>query len=345
MFTKKIVIMFTIFALVSMAVIPQINATQEKSQGILDNIRIYDFNTTTTLSIQDDDKPTTPIEIGTNNKVPVTVKFKYENPSFYPNLLTGTKIGKWILFRDKEQNMTVNLSLSLTKPDWCEANLSTNLVSLDLSTEEKTVTTNLNFKIKEDTKAFLEDKIKITAEFTPNEKWGLIASKDSASFNIVSEYNGSIKIEHRYQENDTRINTKPGKIIQFPVNITNTGNGETKVMVTLDDEIEEINVTIDPETQIIPIGQTKQVMIDINISKKEETYNKNLTFTVTSESTTNKELDQEYKNGETESFTIEINVVKHKEENNHYGNLLIILAILIVILLVVGIVIKFLKKK
>jgi uncharacterized membrane protein len=161
----------------------------------------------------------------------------------------------------------------------------------------------------------------------------------------MSEYKGSIETEHKYQKNDTIINTKPGREFQVPVNITNTGNGETKIMVSLDNEIEEFNITIDPEIETISAGKTKQVMLTFNVSGKEESYRRNLTFTVSSESTTNKELDDEYIKGETESFTIEVNVVKPKEENNHYGNLLIILGILIVILIVVGLVIKFLKKR
>ncbi len=345
MLSKKIIILFTIFALITISVTPQINATQEKTLGIFDNIRVLDFNTTLSLSVNEEDIPQNPLDIGIDYKVPISISFKYENPQFYPAFLTGTKVGKWILFRNTSKDMSVNLSLDITSPDWCKVNLTDEVIPIDLSTDEKTATSTINFKIKEGTNAFEEDNIEVNAKFTPQQGWGLLESDDSTSFKIMSEYKGSIEIEHKYQENDTVIDTKPGREFQVPVNITNTGNGETKVMISLNDEIEEFNISIAPESETIPAGETKQTMITFNISGKEESYRKNLTFTVSSESTTDIELDQEYTKGETESFTIKINVVKHEEENNHYGNLLIILGILILILLIVGLVIKFLKKR
>ena len=351
MFTKKTLIIFTIFALIFSAVIPQISGTKEKnmSMGILDNIRIYkNFTTTTNIGINEEDIPNNPIEINKSNEIPISVSFEYTTPRFYPNFLTNLKLGNfslgsWILFRDAQRKMSVNISLSLTKPEWCEAKLTKNDLTINLSTEGETKKTILNFKIKNGTGAFKEGTISLKAEFTPLENWGLKASEDTTSIEIISEYQGTIDLNYTYPNNET-INTKPGKNITFPVTIKNTGNGETRATISLDNLDDRINVSIEPETLVIAKGSEKTIDLNLSISRKEESYLKTLNFTVISESTSDLDLDKEHTVGETENFSIDIKVVKHKEED-HYGNLLIILGVLIAILLLIGIIVKIIKRK
>ncbi len=341
MYAKKILIIFTLFALLSSAVMPQINATKEKTTGIFDNLRIYNFNTTTEIEIKN--IPEDPLEIDSDNEIPITIGFKYENPRFYPSFLTNL-VGGWILFRDNNRNMTVNVSILLTTPEWVTGDMVKEELTIPLSTTLQTKDTKLNFKIKNETEAFKDGKISLKAEFTPEENWGLEASEASASFDITPEYQGSIDVNYTYPDNDTKINTKPGENISIPVRIKNTGNGETRATLTLNSLNDNINVSIVPETIIIPKNAEKTIILNFSVSKRKESYMKTLNFTVNSESTTEKELDSEFTEGETEVFSIDIKVEKPKEENG-FDNLLLILGILIVILVLIGIIIRFLKKR
>mgnify|MGYP006303622177 FL=1 len=174
MITKKIIILLALSTLIFVSVVPQTNASDELSLGILDSFRIFNFNTSLDIKASDSTYDE-PLNINQSYPFTINIDFNYIQTNFFPSFLTDSKIEKWVLFRDANRNKTVNLSISITDaPDWVEATLFTNNFEIELSTDVQTFSPVLSFKIKPGTEAFLEDDIKIKAEFIPESNWGLL---------------------------------------------------------------------------------------------------------------------------------------------------------------------------
>jgi len=345
MSTKKFIITFALSIFVLSAIIPQTNASNEQNMGIFDSIRIYNFNTTLDLSNKDE-LPTEPLNINNTKEIELNLDFNYEYPQYFPKFLIDTKIGKWILFRNTSQNMSVDLKLTITEqPEWCIVNLTQENIEIPLSTEKQIANPKINFKIKAGTKAFLEEEITIKAEFIPKENWGLEPSQDQLNFSIISEFQKSLDINYSDIENKT-LQAKPGENLSCIVKIKNNGNGDTLVNFSLDDtDLKGWNISFKPASAVLKVDQDiKEFKINISVPAKEENYEKSLNFTISSKSATEKEFKDNYLLIGSEPFTIDIRVEK-EEENEYLSNLLIILGIFIVILLIVAFIIKIFKKK
>ncbi len=340
---SKRIMIITIITILSLSLIPQTNATEYKEMGIFDNIRIFNFNTTMDISTGE-----TPdiVELNKTQEIPITIKFNYEKPRFFPNFLIETKIGNWVIFRDSNFNESLNITLELLEsPEKCTAYLKDKTVNVTPSIDSKEVTTSIIFTYQKDAVAFKKGIFSIKAAFEPKEKWGLTPIEATTSFEVMPSYNGTIDFTVEDMKNKTKIvNTKPGTNITIPINITNTGNHENKVTIKINEKPENWNVTFIPITLDIPIGETKQTKINITVPKKEDTYTQKLNFTITTSANTDMDIDETYLKGETETFSVELNVEK-EEEKQDYSNLLLILGVLIIVLLVIAVLIKIFKKK
>ena len=93
------------------------------SGALVSNTGIKDtfFNTTTDVSISGEDSYV--MNPGENMELDVTIKFNFVKPPFFPQFLIGTRIGKWVMFRDANINMTTDIALSLSHPEFCTADL------------------------------------------------------------------------------------------------------------------------------------------------------------------------------------------------------------------------------
>ncbi len=341
---KLLFIKIQIFILIVVIISPQIFAENDLLELEESNsFRILEFKTTTKISI--DNQFTKPLSLNTSNSANITVSFKFELPKFFPNILLGTKIGKWIIFRDQKHNTTIDILLNLEKkPEWCDVEIEDKTITIDnITTVPKTKTTKVNIKIKNDAPALDKEKIELSAKFESNPNWGLTLSEDKINFTILPEYIGLINAEFYLPKNTTEIILSQNKnTTLIPVNLTNIGNGESIITIKIKEIQQNWNISIDtPEIIILP-DETETININITTPKTKEKQTTNLTLEITSKSTSKIDIDEKYLQGQ----TIELTRLKLiKEESTAKIDFTITILGLIVILISMIIILFFFKKK
>jgi len=323
----------------------QTSASGTKMTGIFDNIRILKSNSTIEVSLDVADIPSNPIDLNKTIEVDVDVKLTGELPKFFPKLFINTKIGNWIIFRDKNQNSTVNVTLSVASPDWCTAKLEHESIEIDLLSNSKK-STKLYVTIKESALALQEGEIELKADFSPPENWMFGPSKDTTNFTIVSKYVGNITAVIEPLDGVDSFIVKPNVNTTLPINITNNYNGEIKVTTNFESYGHELkwDVWVDPYEIVIAKGETKTVNIILKPPTTDEMQKLNATITLTPKSTSDMDIDDEYLKGDPiELFTGEI--VKEKIEEEFEIDTTMLAIILLIIILVIIVIIVFLKRK
>ena len=341
---KPLFITIQIFILIVVVISPQILAENQLSELEESNgLRIFEFKTTTKISLDNDFSK--PLSLNSTHSVDVTLSFKFELPQFFPKLLLGTKIGKWVIFRDQNNNMTVDIKLNLEKiPEWCNAELKNKTITIDnITTEAKIMKTKLNIKIKNDAPALEKETIELSAKFESDSSWGLTQSEDKINFTILPEYIGLINAEFNLPKNTTELVLSPDKnSTLLTVNITNIGNGESNITIKIKEIQQNWNISIDtPETTLLP-GKTDKINVNITTPQTKERQTMNLTLEITSKSTSETDIDETYLQGQ----TLELSGLKLiKEETTEKIDFTIITLGLIVILVSLIIILFFFKKK
>lgn len=333
-------ILILIVAIISPKIIAENQLLElDESNGL----RIFEFKTTTEISLDKDFSK--PVSLNSSHSVNVTVSFKFELPQFFPKLLLGTKIGNWIIFRDQNYNTTVDIKLNLEKiPEWCNAELEKKTITIDnITTEAKTMKTKLNIKINKNAPALEKETIELSAKFESQSNWGLTPSQDIINFTIIPEYIGLINAEFDLPKNTTELILSPDKnTTLLPVNITNIGNGESIITIKIKEIQQNWNVSIDtPEIILLP-GKTDKINVNITTPQIKERQTMNLTLEITSKSTSETDIDETYLNGQNLKLT---GLKLIKEEATEPIDLTIITLGLIVILVSLIIIVFFFKKK
>ncbi|MCJ7571047.1 MAG: hypothetical protein MUO82_04120 [Candidatus Thermoplasmatota archaeon] len=341
---KLLFIAIQIFILIVAIISPKILAENQLSKLEASNgLRIFEFTTTTKISLDNDFSK--PLSLNSSHSVDVTVSFKFELPQFFPKLLLGTKIGNWVIFRDQNHNTTVDIKLNLEKiPKWCDAELENKTIAIDnITTKAKSMKTKLNIKINNDAPALEKETIDISAKFESESNWGLTPSEDIINFSIMPEYVGLINAEFDLPKNTTELVLSPDKNTTFlPVNITNIGNGESIITIKLKDTQQNWNVSIDtPEITLLP-GNTDKSYVNITTPQTKERQTMNLTLEITSKSTSETEIDETYLQGQTLNLT-GLKIIK--EDTTEKIDITIITLGLIVILVSLIIIVFLFKKK
>jgi hypothetical protein len=342
---KKTLLLPIMMIILLGTIIPQTTATETQSTGIFDEFRLIQTNTTTEISLDSAGTPSNPVDLNETLNIDVNVGLTGELPLLFPQFLVGTKIGNWIMFRDENQNSTVNVTLSVESPDWCTAELVNNKIELDLMSDSKE-STKLKVTIKETALALKTGEIKVKAKFNPSSNWMFKPSEDTADFNITSKYVGNITAVIEPLQGVDEYIVEPGVNTTLPLNITNNFNGETRVKIDFNDDSSEINwtVSLDREEINIPKGGTETVNIIIKPSSAKKEQVMQITFELTPTSTEDIDIDDQHKVGETiEVFTGPILKEKIEDEFPIDTNMLILLIVVLVILIILALIIK--KKK
>lgn len=269
---KKHLIMVLAALLIVPVIVPSVCAQNETvtSESIFDGLRIIYFNTVTKITINNKTLPNNPIEPGKSFKgIKATVQFNYEIPSLFPKLLINTKIGRWILFRDKNYNMSVNINLSVSKiPEWCEVTIPNPVVTIeDISTEFMNATFNFNIAVNKAAEAFQEGDIQIKATFTPDKAWGLKQSEASDSFKVKSGYAGELNASFTLSDNLNKLVFEEGETKTIPLFIRNDYNSE--VIIYLEPYYQFINdsdfiVTFNQKN--VTLAPWKNTTVNVNIT-------------------------------------------------------------------------------
>jgi hypothetical protein len=335
-----------IIVLLTAAISPGVIASnqmsnQEQSSGL----RIYRFNTTTELSLGKISNFSEPVSLNSSHSVDIYVSFNLETPHFFPKILIGTKLGNWIMFRDRNHRMAVDIELSLEKtPEWFEAELEDTKITIEnITTETKTFETRINIKIDKDAPSLEKEIIELSAKFLPEKNWGFMASEDKINFTIIPEYIGSITAEFDLPENTTELilSTEQNMTI-LPVIIKNTGNGESIITIKIKDITENWNITLDAAEIILAKGQTQEVNVNIATPQTKQRQTTNLTVEISSKSTSETDIDKIYLQGQ----TIELSYIKLiKEDTTEKINFTTITLALIILLIFLAAIVFFFKKK
>ena len=340
---SKKTLLITIMIILLATNLSKITAAETQSTDIF-NDRLIRYNSTTELSLDQTDipSPDVPMDLNKTILINVTVGLTAELPSLFSKFLVGTKIGNWIMFRDKNKNSTVNVTLSVTNSSWCKAELEKKIVKVDLFSNSKT-STKLMVTIKETALALQEGQIKLKAEFSPPENWMFKPSENETSFKIISKYSGNIKATIEPLEKVDKFIVKPNVNTTLPLNITNNFNGETKVKIDFNNDNPELNwsISLSQNEITIPKGKNGTVSIIIKPSSSKEMQELKGNFTLAPKSTVDIDLEDQYLTGNSIKISIGTLVKKSTEDEFEINtNMLIILIVIIVILAIIVLMIK-----
>ena len=254
-----------------------------------------------------------PIQPSESKEITFKVKYRLElgtlGKMFYLNRRIGRVLAfgflQFYFFKIIKKIPPATLNLTIQKPDWCEAELNKYEVELSYNNEYEEADVKLSFSLNEDAPAFEKEDIIIKADFLGIGSIG--ASFNSTNITFMSAYISNISVEA--VDNFT---ITPLKEIEIPINVTNNGNGQTKVNI-LDLEKDNWNISSEQDN-IIDVGETKEIIINIKAPKKFE--NETITFTLESISTV-ETVNETYRKGDNVEFSITFYNDKSLEDDDN----------------------------
>ena len=316
---KKIAI--SLILIILMATIAPMAVAEDAELAKKQSLRLFNFETETDISFVDASALDLPLLPNSSIDLEVKIKFKFETPSLFPALLLGTKLGNWIMFRDGKANMSVELDIIKESPSFCTLSFEDKLLIENISTDFQEVKAKLTIKVKESAKALESGSIKLKANFTPDENWGLMESGDELEKKITVDYVGDLEATI---ENDT-MKIAPTKTVYIPINITNKFNGETTVKTNVKSIPKNWTIAFNESEINLGIDETKEIYLSVNSTKEFD----NETITV--------EFSPVLKDNATqvgEKFSLEI-TLQNDGSLEDEGKLEIDITILIIILLII----------
>ena len=332
LFTISILFLLTI----SFMLVPSSTA-KESSVFEPTGFRIFKFNTTIDLQI-DTEPLKEPLLPGKSVELDVTATYEFSTPPLFPNFLLNTKIGNWIIFRDPDHNMSVDIGLSAeVAEDWVTAKLNDETLTFDnFSTDSIELQTKLNITVSSDAKALESAIVTCSPSFNYEDNWGLVGEGDEEqSLEVISGYVCEVKPKVE----NTTIEIPPEKETSIPIEITIEGNGETNVSMEFVGEIPEgWNVSLNKE--LIKLNTDGKVPILLNVTAPADFTNE--TINIKFKPALSK--DSEY-TGEDAEISILFENDGSAEEEGLEIDSTILVVILIVIILIVIIAVFLLRKK
>jgi len=272
---KYSIIVLAIFLIITF-IVPQGCAQNSTNATLTQELRLIEFETTTEITLKNETLPENPMNPGQTKKdIEATVQFKFEKPWYFPRFLLDRRIGKWIIFRDINYDMSINISLSVAeKPKWCDVELPKQVTIKDIGTDFKEALFRFNITVNETVLAFQEGDIKIQAAFIPEDAWGLESSASSDIFTVKSNLVGGIQARFDLPENTTEVKFKGGQTKTLPLYIENGYNAKTIIQIQVPEEVKNNtiwNVTI--EQKSIELEAGKNITVNVNVTpKKSDSY-------------------------------------------------------------------------
>lgn len=275
---KHSIIVLAIFLIVPL-IVPQGCAQNSTATALDQDLRLIEFETTTEITLINETVPYIINPGQTIKDIEATIQFKFERPWYFPKFLLGTKIGKWIIFRDGNYGMSVNISLSVESPDWCAVDLPELVKIDDIGTDFAKNSIKFNITVNETVLAFQEGDIKIQATFTPEDTWGLKSSEGSDNFTVKSNLVGGIKARFYPTKNITEVRFKGGQTKTLPLYIENGYNAKTIIQIQPTSNITNNsiwNVTIEQKSIELEAGKNITVNVNVTPKKSESSYSGNI---------------------------------------------------------------------
>jgi hypothetical protein len=274
-----------------------------------------------------------PIKLSQSKDITLKVKFRLELSGLLERFYLKRRIGRVLAFGLLQgyffkylTQPTANLSLSLYKPDWCQAELNENNVELVHSADYQEMILSLTISLDKDAPAFKESDITIIANF-PGQ--GMVSeTSNSTNISFMPAYVSNITAESK-----SDFSISPNKENTISINVTNSGNGKSMINIS---GFEKDKWSIAPEQDtVIDVGETKEIMILVTPPKKFD--NESITFSLKPISTV-ENVDDKYRQGENVDLSITFlndGSLKDEEDDDIDITFAIIIAFVIIIILII----------
>jgi len=250
-----------ILTILSPALVKDVEAeTQLSESGIFDSLTektsqnglgLFDFlKAESVINLKyDDSSVKDPLIPGEKYIVPIYINYKIEGllAEFYSTVLS-----------DK----VATIDLSVEKNEYCDLSISPASVETNITVEGTKISSKVSVVVNDD--AVAKNEFKITVKAKSREIKGLLGiftsvkESENATMKIpiTPEYVPNIEVESDFDFKEI----PPFNITEIPVNITNKGNGKTKVTMEAINVTQHFNVTLNSPI-ILDIDEKKQVMI------------------------------------------------------------------------------------
>jgi len=282
-----------------------------------------------------------PISTSGTKTIDLTVKYRLDIDDLTARLFFNRRIGRFLLFGfghilkiNGEPSSKIDLSVEC--PDWCTVSLDTLNVTTEISNVFKEAEpVQLTILVNESAPALEPGAIVITAE--SKAVWGIGGATNETTISVMASYDSALEIDTSLSREISPVNETI-----IPINITNSGNGETMVKVSLEKYPKNWNISLSKENITIDGDETKKVNLIVKPVKTFENETIQLEFTPTS--TSDEDVSGADLKGDVVSLSLTLlNDGSLKDENGLPGfEIIVILSIIIVAIIIV---VLFLKQK
>ncbi len=276
-----------------------------------------------------------PLASGTTKSIDLTIKFKLNLGDFATRLLFNRRIGRLILFRSLDKAIpSATIDLTAECPEWCTATIEPTNITVAIDNQFNEAEATVKLTINGTAPALGEEDVTITASFS-NANWGIRAITNSTTISFMPAYESNISVNVT-----EKIAIPPLNETAIPINITNNGNGQSIVNISLTTTAQHLNYSLSSTELTLAEGKTQTITLFVTPTKKDFS-NLSLAFTVTPRSTSDASVDDKYLEGKPVSFTMILaNDGSLDDEGGIPGFELALLAVALIVLVVGFIIIK-----
>ena len=277
-----------------------------------------------------------PIGPSETKEIEITVKYRLDIGDMAARLLFNRRIGRFMLFgfgyiMKSKGIPSAEINLSVECPDWCTATLEPSGVTAEISnvfTEaDEKVKLTISINNTNGTVPALEPgDITVIAE--SQDSWGIGGSSNETTISLMAAYNSTLEINAT-----TTMEISPVNETVIPINITNAGNGEATVNISIETAPEKWNISFSQAEITLSAGETKQ--IDMFVIPVKSFKNETIQLAFTPTSTSDEDVDEKYLQGESVAFGVTLlNDGSLDEENGIPGfEIFLIIAALVVVII------------
>jgi len=270
--------------LLTLTILLALSPINVKSETQLNNSEIFDLLTekTTQDGIFDFLKAESEIKLNYDEslvKDPLKPGLDYNIPLNISYSISGMFTGFYSKILKKSMATIV---LSVESNEYCTASISADSVNTNITSEETNIGINPVVTVVINSDAVARTDLKITVKAKSKEvkgplglfPWVKESDNETLEITIEPEYVPLIEIESDFNFKEI----PPFNITELPVNITNKGNGKTKVLIEALDLTKHFNVTL-PDSILLEIQETKQVIIEVEPDNDFDQELLNISFT------------------------------------------------------------------
>jgi len=273
-----------------------------------------------------------PIGSSGTKEIEITIQYRLDIGDMAARILFNRRIGRLLLFGFgyimKSKGMpSAEINLSVECPDWCTATLEPSGVTAEISNvfTEADEKVKLTISVNDTAPALEPGDVTVIAESQGS--WGIGGSSNKTTISVMVAYNSTLEVNAT-----TTMEISPVNETTIPINITNTGNGESTVNISIV-TAPEWNISFSQAEVTLSVGETKQ--IDMFVIPVKSFKNETIQLTFTPTSTSDEDVNEQYLQGESVAFGITLlNDGSLDEENGIpvFEILLVIAALVVVII-------------